>query len=409
MRPSALLLAALAFAAAASAQDGGAAEPRTARDWNEAGVTALQGGDLEEALAAFREAHRLAPEDERVARNLARAYGHRGQARLEAGRLADAMEDFEAGRRIHRDGGTLELLAAQVLLRRGKRAAALALVEQVREDFPGNVEAVRLAADLAAVQGDLDRAVRLLEAVADPPEELATRLEQLREERRAWQGFLTDASAHFDLRYDPLQEDLVQALPLLHEDLEEAYQAVALRLGLSPTDRILVLVLDRHRYLGHAPEWSGALYDGRIRLSVGDYEAERRRLQQTLRHEYTHAALHRLGPPLPTWVHEGLAQMVEGKDAEFARRQLRGRGEELPDLVTLAGDWTLWTDRGRVQLAYDYALSLCVFVGEEYGPTAYRLLLEALSTDGFEAAFARTLGRTVEQVDADHRAHLRQP
>lgn len=380
-------------------------EPETGAEWNENGVAALREGRHDEAIAAFQRARELLPGDPTVAVNLARAYAFRGRARLDAGRVLEALADFQSGAEADRDGGALETLVAETEVRLGRRESAQGRLDAVLRDFPGHLPARQLAAELAALEGDLGRAIHLLEAAADPPPEVSRRLEQLREERRAFEGFLTDSSAHFDYRYDPARQEIVESVPLLIEDLEDAYQLVAVKLGLAPADRVLVLVLDRERYRGGAPAWSSGLYDGRIRLAVGDYRREREALRATLRHEYAHAALHRIGPPLPTWLHEGLSQWVEGRSVVAARRALK-QGAALPDWASLDGNWTAWTDRARVQLAYDYALSLCAYLGEAYGAAVYRLLFDNVRSLGFDAGAERTFGKPLAQVDAEHRRML---
>lgn len=382
-------------------------EPRTGGDWNAAGVAALAAGQHDRAVEALRQARALLPEDATVALNLARAFAFRGKHRLDGGRVPEALADFEAGAALDRDGGALETLAAEAQVRLGRREQAQALLVAVLADFPDYAPAVRLGAELAAVSGRVDEAIALLEsALARAPEQtgLAQRLDQLREEKRALEGFLTDGSAHFDYRYDPNRPQLVQALPALMEDLENAHQSVAAKLGLSPRDRILVLVLDPERYRGGAPEWSAGLYDGRIRLAVGDYARERAALAATLRHEYTHAALHRIGPPLPTWLHEGLAQWVEGRSVAACRRRLRGA--PLPELTALEGDWTGWTDRAQVERAYEYALSFAAFLGEAYGPAIYDVLFQNVRAHGFADGAARTFGKPLAEVDQEHRRAL---
>ncbi|MBC8329902.1 MAG: tetratricopeptide repeat protein [Planctomycetes bacterium] len=384
-----------------------AQEPSTAAEWNERGVSLLEQGDAISAVAALQRARELAPADAVVAVNLARAFGHLGSRHLDLGRLPEALAAFRSGTGVDRDGGHNEVLAAQVQLRQGARLAARETVDRVRTDFPENSAAARLAADLRAVAGELDEAVEILrQALALTPDDasLVRRSRQLEEEREAMRGFLTDASAHFDFRYDPRRPALVEAVPDLMADLEDAYHRVARDFGLAPADRILVLVLDRERYVADAPEWSAGLYDGRVRLSVGDYRADAVKLRATMRHEFVHAALHRLGPPLPTWFQEGMAQLVEDRPVLRARQRLNSSGA--PSLAELGGDWTAWKQRQRVAGAYDYSLSLCRFLAEEYGTTAYPLLFEKLRQSGFEHAFRQTFGKLLADVDAEHRRAL---
>jgi len=378
-------------------------------DWNERGVQALEKGDLEAAIHDFQEARRLEPENPVVRLNLARAYGHRARALLDQGKLDAALAVLEKGIAVDRDGGSLELLVARIRLQQGDPARAAALLKKLQADFPDNAAVLALAAELAALKGDLDGAVERMEKAVelDPGRaDFGRRLEQLKEEQRAWKGFLTDSSAHFDFRFDPHRPSVVQAVPHLMHDLEDAYGIVVKRLGLAPPDRILVLVLDRERYRSAAPDWSGGLYDGRIRIVMGDYDAEQERIRATLRHEYTHAVLHRLGAPIPTWLHEGLAQWVEGRGVEAARTWLRGHRDLWPSAAELSGSWTDWKDRDKVAAAYAYGLSLAVRLGEEFGPSAYSLLFEHVRRSGFEAGFRETFALSVAAFEKSHRAWL---
>jgi hypothetical protein len=55
------------------------------------------------------------------------------------------------------------------------------------------------------------------------------------------------------------------------------------------------------------------LYDGQIRLYVGEGIEDKEKLTLTVRHEMVHALLHRAAGNLPSWIQEGLAQKV-GED-----------------------------------------------------------------------------------------------
>ncbi|HEX9793541.1 MAG TPA: hypothetical protein VGC54_06110 [Planctomycetota bacterium] len=391
------------------------APPKSAGEWNARGIRELTADRYDAAIDAFAEARLLDGSDTTIRLNLSRAHAHRGRALLAEGLLPAALADFEAAAALDADGGHPGTLVAQALVRLGLRDRAQERLVRVIAEHPDNLEAHRLRAELEALAGHLDAAVTLLRTAEElaaaqdaPVAPIRERRLQLEEETRALHGFLTDASAHFDYRYDPQQAALVESLGSLMIDLEAAFQSVAGRTGLAPTDRVLVLLLDRDRYKGDAPEWSGGLYDGRIRVAVSDYAAERPVVQATLRHEYTHAALHRLGAPLPTWLHEGLAQWVEGRDVEAARRRIRDRAlSQLPAHAALCGAWTGWSDRGKVESAYDYALSLTIWLGERYGDSAYRLLFENVRARGFEDGFRLTFGKSSADVDAEHRRLMR--
>jgi len=389
---------------------GGGKEPETAAEWNRAAVAALEAGRLDDAVADLERAVELAPEDPDIRRNLARALGHRARAALDGGRARAAVADLERGIALDRDGGRLEVLLAQARLGLGERAAARRHLEAVLRDFPEQADAAGLLADLEALEGRLEVAIALLERTLPRAADAArpaleARLARLREEARAWRGALTDSSPHFDVRYDASDPAVAAAVPGVMAAVEAAYDEVSEQLGLAPRDRLLVLVLARERYAAGAPAWSAALYDGRIRVAVGGEDP--RRLRATLRHEYTHAALHRLGAPVPTWFHEGLAQRVEGADPAAARARLRRAGRQgWPAPAALNADWSAWQDARRVRLAYDYALSLVAWLEERYGSTAFRVLFEEVPRQGFADAFRHAFSQDVAALDAAHRHFL---
>ena len=64
----------------------------------------------------------------------------------------------------------------------------------------------------------------------------------------------------------------------------------------------------------HGPSWAQGLYDGKIRIPVPLSETTMSdNLKRTIRHELAHAMLSQLNErgKLPTWFHEGLAQIFE--------------------------------------------------------------------------------------------------
>ena len=189
-------------------------------------------------------------------------------------------------------------------------------------------------------------------------------------------------------------------------DLEQASDTVNALLGLAPADRVLVLLLPPAEYFEAAPNWSDGLYDGRIRIPLTDYTQQSERLRATFRHEYTHAALHRIGPAVPTWMHEGLAQYVEGMSVDRARTALRDQPGSIPDRARLSSDWTRWTNRTEVQGAYAYSLSMAGWMVDQYGSDALAQLVRGLEFGSFDDAFRVSFGVTYEEVEAKHRASL---
>jgi len=348
-------------------------------------------------------------QDERRRQDLSRQLTNFAIHLADLGKLREAMKVLDEGARYHRDGGVSMAWKARLLLRLGRREDARKLIAQQREIFPESVTLLRLAAEIERMTGQdaaglalLERALQLSPEAPGLDEEVA----RAREETRAMATFLTDASAHFDLRYDPAQAEVVQAMPELGALVEDAWQDVLAATGLRPEQRVVIMFLKPDRYRAAAPDWSSGLYDGRVRLVLDHPEQQMEQLARTLRHELTHAALFTLGVPLPTWLQEGLAQQVEGADATYARQALAAQGALTISAADLSGNWTRWSEEEQVREAYFYALSLTVWLGQEYGSGIWSNLFQNLPGRDFEGAWQLTFGQSFAEIDARHRSTL---
>ncbi|MDP6849655.1 MAG: hypothetical protein QGH51_03620 [Planctomycetota bacterium] len=382
--------------------------PKTGAEWNQAGVSALEKGQLRYSLQCFEEAKALLPKDETVSVNLSRALGQLALVDYRENRLPEALIGFQAATQAHRDNGTPELLAARCLLRLGRREEALEQALLLHQDFPKKEQPPLLAADIYALRMQLDLGVQLLKKIEEPTKKILDRMKQLQEEQLAWKSYLRDYSLHFEVLYNPNQQAIVGAIPLIIQDLENACTDVSSHFGLLPTENLVVLVLDKDRYKEQAPEWSAGLYDGRIRLSVGDYQKEKKNLRTTIRHEYAHAVLHNLGAQLPSWFQEGIAQSVENRSLEVATRRTRQSLEAGIRLANLQGDWTSWEGASRVRAAYSYSLCFVQWIETKFGAHAWPLLFDAIRQRGLEKATESVLGYSVDELDEQFSASFSQ-
>lgn len=376
---------------------------------NKAGLTALDLKDLDAAIVAFEAALDLAPEHATLKLNLASTLVALAVQQQEDGDLRSAMETLKRAVGLETQDPGASYWLAHLYLRQGDRESAKKSLDQALALGIEHALLLRMRADLAAVEGDLDLSVKLIKQALklDPPNEaLQDRAAQLMAEREAFQTYLTDATAHFDSRYDPQDRAIVDALGDLNRDLEDAWQDVVDVLGVQPRDRLLVIWLDAESYKWQAPEWSAALFDGRVRIVIEDYERQKDSIRRTLRHELTHAVLHTMGAPLPTWLHEGMAQSAEGRDSRAAASYFADGPPQL-SLQELDGNWTTWTDRDQVTEAYAYALAFCTWLREEYSETVMANLFINLEGRSFDDAWAATFGLDLASADSLFRAQLK--
>lgn len=397
------------LAQSAEAADG---DRLQAIELNRKALAALDQEDPEEAVSLLRQALLLSPGDPVMALNLSRSLVQWAAQETALGRHDHALNLLAEASEVDADFGLPAYWIARVHLRSGDREAARKVLDAALKEFPEQAGLLQMSANLAALEGNLEQAVvQMTMAVAIQPEDayLQDRLGQLKMEQELYRTFLTDATAHFESRYDPQDADMVSWIPDLQRDLEEAWAEVVGVLGIQPQQRILVLWLDPERYRWRAPDWSSGLYDGRIRIVIRDYPEQQEDIRRTLRHELTHAVLHTLGTRLPTWLQEGMAQIAEGREVELARQALQSR---LPLKLTAADldtDWTAWTDRDKVAQAYFYSMALCGWLEEQYGSGVLQNLFHNLDGQTFDAAWSRTFGQAFSDVEERHRSEWKIP
>ena len=394
----------MAFAEEAEQGDG---QRLTALDLNRRALAALDEKQTVQAVVLLRQAVALSPDDAVIRLNLSRSLGRWAGQEVAQGRQTKALELLVEAAEVDPDEGTVAYSMARVYLRIGRREDARRILNDALRDFPNQPAVLRLSADLAALEGNLQRAVEeVTAALKITPDDamLAERASQLVIEEELYRTFLTDSTAHFESRFNPQDVDMVAWIPDLKRDLEDAYADVVRLLGIQPQQRILVMWLDPERYQWRAPDWSSGLYDGRVRIVIDDYPADKEAIRNTLRHELTHAVLFTLGTRLPTWLQEGMAQIGEGHAVDLAREGLRARLPLRLSTADLDTNWTSWTDREQVAQAYFYSMAFCGWLEDEYGEGVLHNLFQNVRGHTFNEGWERTFGLDFATVESKHRA-----
>jgi len=299
-------------------------------------VQLLGEGELEHAAHHAEEALALAPADPIVVLNLA-------ACRDEQGYPAKAAELVRAARKIGADVAHVRARMGAVLYREG--------------DLPGAIEewraAVKLAPDDAALVARLARAEKAAEVEA----QLTPR-----------------PSTHFIVLHDA--QSAVLASHVLRE-LEDAHRVVGADIQSLPDRpvRVVLLSSEQFRATTGTNTWVAGLYDGRIRLpvkGVSDHTA----LLARARHEYVHAALSPLGKRAPSWLHEGIAQVHEGRPATDAATRVR-RSAAIP-FEDLTRSFAATRAESWARLQYDTALAFVAWLRAGERGSQFRLAMRRL-------------------------------
>ena len=327
------------------------------------GWHALREGRPDEALLLFREGLAEAPESTSLLKGL-------GLAAVHAGRPDDAFGPLERAGRAEFDPEVL-LLLAQLYDYREDPSRAIAHLEAILEREPAHAGALRV-------------------------------LEKVARERRAEAGFHRDVTPRFVLKYRGARgEDARRTILGL---LDLAAQRVRQALRWEPREQLTVVLYEHREFqdVMRVHGWATGLFDGKIRLPVGRALPPAAQLERLIVHEYAHAAVHHLSRGrAPRWLHEGLAQALEGAAVDPMLR--------VPGSVTLAGIEALVTDPDplRARTGYDLALWIVRDLLDRGGTGTMRELLDRLAAgDTIDDATLRVYGLRMAEIESQWRRLL---
>jgi tetratricopeptide (TPR) repeat protein len=296
----------------------------------ETATDALEDGDYETAAAHFRE-------------------------------VLDAQPDLQ----VARVGYSLSALAL------GKDGQALTVVLDGLARDGDHPELNELLGDLRYREERVAEALRVWKRTFELSSSDRVRDKILKAERELLAGRDLDfaSTPHFNVRYNG-DMDYTLAKSVM-DYLESQYMELADDYRHAPPQPITVQLYPTQAFrdVTQTPEWVGGLYDGKIRVPLGGLARLDPAARSVLRHELTHAVVHsKTRGRTPRWLHEGLAQLSEGRVLNDADRQA------VSALVT-SGKAESWESRG---FSYPAALSLTKFLVERRGFDTLVWLLDQL-------------------------------
>jgi tetratricopeptide (TPR) repeat protein len=273
---------------------------------------------------------------------------------------------------------------------------------------PGDARSLELLGDALVEGGDF--------ASAREPYRLSLEaLEQPRVRRKLGALIGSDASvssARFQIRYDGAADEPL-GLAVLRE-LDSAWEEYERRLGFAPSLSVTVVLQTARAFhdTTRAPDWAAAWNDGTIRVPVAGVGRPTPELVRVLRHELAHSFVaSRAGANCPTWLHEGLAQWLEGGDPERedARLALLARKSRLPSLESLEPPF-VGMSQAAAQNAYAQSLSAVAHLLRSGGEAGVSRLIAALGRgQPAREALPATFGLTYRELQRTWEAHLLSP
>src|SRR5439155_11160 len=159
-----------------------------------------------------------------------------------------------------------------------------------------------------------------------------------------------------------------------------------------PLQPIIVILYPQRQFYEatQADSNVAGLYDGKIRVPIGGLQQLDAEARHVLVHELAHAFIAgKSHGTAPRWLHEGLAQSIEGKSTGTAT------GVALAKEFEALADKETWGQ----EFSYPSALSFVEYLDERPGFPALLDVLEAMAKgDAAEAAFEKVTRYSLEEL-----------
>jgi hypothetical protein len=261
-------------------------------------------------------------------------------------------------------------------------------------------------ADLLAREGNFDTAMKLV-AKADsqlPFEANGDSLRQFQMEKRLAASSEVFHSAHFDVRYPPLRGEKFAREAARILEAERIRLQAWIPIASPRIVEVHLLPYDDFR-VGYSPSMNVVgLYDGKIRVPLGDVARFDPFIVSLLTHELAHALItEKTDNQAPHWFQEGLAQHVEMTEGEENVNPIAGYRDKnylvgFPLIEPAIGS----RSSALVSLGYDESAWTLHYIEHRYGQAGIHRLLDAYRAGKTtDEAITTALGLTVDRFDQD--------
>jgi tetratricopeptide (TPR) repeat protein len=337
----------------------------------------------------------------------ATAYFIAGKHEFEHGTMAQARRYFDSALGFQPRNSTILIYYSALLARSGNPTQALLFAQRAVSAAPNSPDAYTV---LGYAQFASDHTK---EAIASWKHSLELRpdaavqqyLAKAQREESAESDFALRESSHFTLHFEGKQTSDALRGQILAA-LEADYDDLVRDLGTPPRDNILVTLYTEQAFFDvtHAPSWSGAINDGKLRIPVSGLTSMTSELARVLKHELAHSFITQLsGGRCPPWLHEGIAQLLEPKSLNSDGRQLAKlfkAQREIP-LNVLEGSFLRFSG-AEAYLAYAESLAAVSYINDTYGMSDIQRILQNLSQgSSTEASLRATLHSDYGQLESE--------
>jgi len=335
-----------------------------------------------------------------------------GKFEFEHGNVARARNYFENALRFQPENSTILVYYSALLVRTGNAAQALSYAQRAVRSAPQSPDAYTI---LGYAQFSCDHTKEAVESwkhsLALRPDSMVEQLltKALREQN-VESEFSQGESSHFVLHYEGKQTSETFREQILAA-LESDYDDLSRDLGNPPRDNILVTLYTEQAFFDvtHAPGWTGAINDGKLRIPISGLNSVTPELARILKHELAHSFINQLSAGrCPTWLHEGIAQMLEPKSLGGDGRQLAVLFKTQQQIPLNALEASFINFSGvQAYVAYAESLAAVSYINEAYGMSDIQRILQRISEgNSTEAALRATIHSDYGQLETELAKYL---
>ncbi len=323
-----------------------------------------------------------------------------GKFEFEHGNINQARRDFESALRFQPENSTILIYYAALLVRTGNPSQAVPYAHRATRAAPNSPDAFTI---LGYAQFACDRTK---EAIASwkhsielrPDSAVQEFLAKAQREDSVETDFAQRESSHFVLHYEGQQTSETlrgQILTALESDYDDLVR-----------DNILVTLYTEQTFFDvtRAPSWTGAINDGKLRIPISGLTSLTPELAHVLKHELAHSFINQLSAGrCPSWLHEGIAQLLEPKTVEANGRQLAQlfQSQHSLPLNVLEGSFMRFSG-AEAYAAYAESLAAVSYIKDSYGMGDIQRLLQLLSQgSSTEAALRATIHSDYGQLESE--------
>jgi len=358
-----------------------------------------------EMLQQLRQNLSISPGDVETRSELIRALNSIAWLQVTRGDLPGARSNLDEALGLDRRNSVIVSNLAVVLLRMSDYRVAEELLRAHLNVDRNNQEAHYLLGESYYEQEKIAEAIDEWNAGLrlGPHPAMSRSLEKAQKELQVHDQLGELLSTHFILRYDRKVSDQQLGQQIL-TTLEALYSQLSTELLSRPPATIAVILYPDQTFfdITRAASWSGAVFDGKIRVPVKGLATVTPALRATLIHELTHAFIGALPQDCPAWFNEGVAQLQEGDSADRLRRML-GQLRQTDRLIPLRDLQKSFANlpEATADIAYAEALSMTEYMVKQHGKASIGTILGLISQNyNFETAFTTTLRRSLQDFES---------